>query len=284
MGSKIGKTAGAGNKGQKSRKGFSRRPGFEGGQMPLHRRIPKRGFHNPFSREFAVLNVEMLNAFAAGEMVTPEICWRSRGLVRAAARPIKILGDGDLKAALTVRAHAFSKSAEEKIASAGGKVETAAMNQFFEAFANMFRIPDLRKRILFTLAMLAVYRFGAFLPTPGINTDVLSQLFQQNQGSVLGIIDLFSGGNFRRLTIFALGIMPYITASIILQLMTVAWPYLERLQKEGELGRRKITQYTRYLTIMLSIVQSLSIAFTLQHQAGPERRRRWCTTPASASR
>ena len=143
------------------------------------------------------------------------------------------------------------------------------MNQFFEAFANMFRIADLRKRILFTLAMLAVYRFGAFLPTPGLNMDVLSQLFEQNQGSVLGIIDLFSGGNFRRLTIFALGIMPYITASIILQLMTVAWPYLERLQKEGELGRRKITQYTRYLTILLSIVQSLSIAFTLQHQGGP---------------
>ena len=131
------------------------------------------------------------------------------------------------------------------------------MNQFFEAFANMFRIPDLRKRLLFTLAMLAVYRLGAFLPTPGINTDVLAQFFQQNQGSVLGIIDLFSGGNFRRLTIFALGIMPYITASIILQLMTVVWPYLERLQKEGELGRRKITQYTRYLTILLSIVQSL---------------------------
>ena len=143
------------------------------------------------------------------------------------------------------------------------------MNQFFEAFANMFRIPDLRKRILFTLAILAVYRLGAFLPTPGINTDVLTQLFQQNQGSVLGIIDLFSGGNFRRLTIFALGIMPYITASIILQLMTVAWPYLERLQKEGELGRRKITQYTRYLTILLSILQSLSIAFTLQRQSGP---------------
>ena len=98
---------------------------------------------------------------------------------------------------------------------------------------------------------------------------MLTQLFQQNQGSVLGIIDLFSGGNFRRLTIFALGIMPYITSSIILQLMTVAWPYLERLQKEGELGRRKITQYTRYLTILLSILQSLSIAFTLQHQAGP---------------
>lgn len=121
IGSKMPKTAGAGNKGQKSRKGFSRRPGFEGGQMPLHRRIPKRGFHQPFSREFAVLNVEMLNAFAAGEVVSPESL-ASRGLVRS-NRPIKILGDGNLKAALTVRAHAFSKSAEEKIANAGGKVE-----------------------------------------------------------------------------------------------------------------------------------------------------------------
>src|ERR1700742_1054495 len=143
------------------------------------------------------------------------------------------------------------------------------MNKIIEAVRNIFKTPDLRNRVLFTLGLLAVYRLGAFIPTPGINTELLQQLFQQGQGSVLGIIDLFSGGNFRRLTIFALGIMPYITSSIILQLMTVAWPYLERLQKEGELGRRKITQYTRYLTILLSIVQSMSIAFTLQHQAGP---------------
>src|SRR6202043_932562 len=112
--------------------------------------------------------------------------------------------------------------------------------------------------------VLAVYRLGGFLPTPGINTDVLAQFFSQNSGSVLGVIDLFSGGNFRRLTIFALGIMPYITASIILQLMTVVFPYLEKLQKEGELGRRKITQYTRYLTILLSIIQSTTIATALQ--------------------
>ncbi len=138
------------------------------------------------------------------------------------------------------------------------------MNRFFQALANLFRIPDLRKRVLFTLAMLAVYRIGAHIPTPGINADLLQQLFEQGRGSVLGILDLFSGGNFRRLTIFALGIMPYITASIILQLMTVVWPYLERLQKEGELGRRKITQYTRYLTVVLSAFQSFSIAITLQ--------------------
>jgi preprotein translocase subunit SecY len=141
------------------------------------------------------------------------------------------------------------------------------MNRFFDAFANIFRISELRNRVLFTLAILAVYRLGAFIPTPGINTDVLQQIFQQNQGGVFGIINLFSGGNFRRMTIFALGIMPYITSSIILQLMTVAWPYLERLQKEGELGRRKITQYTRYLTILLSILQGLSIAFTLQRES-----------------
>src|ERR1700716_1364789 len=141
------------------------------------------------------------------------------------------------------------------------------MNRFLNAIANIFRIPDLRKRLLFTLGLLAVYRLGAFIPTPGINTELLQQLFEQGKGSVLGVLDLFSGGNFRRLTIFALGIMPYITASIILQLMTVVFPYLERLQKEGELGRRKITQYTRYLTIALSIVQSMSIALALQSQS-----------------
>src|SRR6202007_157958 len=143
------------------------------------------------------------------------------------------------------------------------------MNRFFQAFANLFRIEDLRNRLFFPLALLAVYRLGAHIPTPGINTDVLEQLFKQSAGSVLGIFDLFSGGNFRRLTIFALGIMPYITSSIILQLMTVVFPYLERLQKEGELGRRKITQYTRYLTILLSIVQSFTIAQTLQTASGP---------------
>ena len=138
------------------------------------------------------------------------------------------------------------------------------MNKFFEAFRNMFRIPDLRNRVLFTLALLAVYRIGAHIPTPGINWRVLESIFQQGAGSFLGIFDLFSGGNLRRLTIFALGIMPYITASIILQLMTVVFPYLEKLQKEGELGRRKITQYTRYLTIVLSIIQSTTIATALQ--------------------
>jgi preprotein translocase subunit SecY len=137
-----------------------------------------------------------------------------------------------------------------------------------EKLANVFRVPDLRKRILFTLGLLAVYRLGGHIPTPGINADKLAQFFDQNRGSLLGFVDLFSGGQLRRLTIFALGIMPYITASIILQLMTVVYEPLAKLQKEGELGRKKITQWTRYLTLGLSAVQSLGIAYTLQRQPG----------------
>ncbi len=136
--------------------------------------------------------------------------------------------------------------------------------KFLEAAVNVFKIPDLRRRILFTLGMLAVYRIGGHIPTPGINTAQLQEMFQQAAGTALGLMNMFSGGQLERLTIFALGIMPYITASIILQLMTVVIPTLEKLQKEGELGRRKITQWTRYLTIGLSIVQSAGIAIGLQ--------------------
>ena len=122
IGSKLGKTSGSGNKGQKSRRGYSRRRGFEGGQMPLHRRIPKRGFHNPFTVEFSVINLQELNVFPAGETVTPELL-RAHGFVRRATGPIKVLGDGELKNKLTVHAHAFSASAKEKITKAGGSFE-----------------------------------------------------------------------------------------------------------------------------------------------------------------
>ena len=136
--------------------------------------------------------------------------------------------------------------------------------KFVDAIVNTFRIPDLRRRIFFTLAMLAVYRIGGHIPTPGVDTVQLQEMFQQAAGTALGLMNMFSGGQLERLTIFALGIMPYITASIILQLMTVVIPTLEKLQKEGELGRRKITQWTRYLTIILSVVQSAGIAASLQ--------------------
>ncbi len=140
--------------------------------------------------------------------------------------------------------------------------------KLFEAIANVFRIPDLRKRLLFTLSMLAVYRLGGHIPTPGINLQRWTEFFASHSGSIFGFFDLFAGGNIRRLTIFALGIMPYITASIILQLLTVVVPTLEKLQKEGELGRRKITQWTRYLTVGLALMQSFGIATGLQAMEG----------------
>ena len=135
-----------------------------------------------------------------------------------------------------------------------------------EKFLNIFRIPDLRKRVLFTLGILAVYRLGALIPTPGVNTHQLELLFNSQSGSALGLMDLFGGGNLRRMTIFALGIMPYITASIIFQLLTVVYEPLARIQKEGELGRRKITQWTRYLTVILGALQSIGIAAILTRQ------------------
>jgi large subunit ribosomal protein L15 len=125
IGSKLGKTAGSGNKGQKSRRGYSRRRGFEGGQMPLHRRIPKRGFHNPFGVSYSVVNLEELNVFPAGETVTPELL-RAHGFIRRAADPIKVLGDGELKNKLTIHAQAFSAAAKEKITKAGGTFEVVA--------------------------------------------------------------------------------------------------------------------------------------------------------------
>ena len=135
-----------------------------------------------------------------------------------------------------------------------------------EKFLNIFRIPDLRKRVLFTLGILAVYRLGAWIPTPGVNYRQLELLFNSQGGSALGLMDLFSGGTLRRMTIFALGIMPYITASIIFQLLTVVYEPLARIQKEGELGRRKITQWTRYVTVVLAALQAIGIAAILTKQ------------------
>jgi large subunit ribosomal protein L15 len=125
IGSKLGRTSGAGNKGQKSRRGYSRRRGFEGGQMPLHRRIPKRGFHNPFGVTYSVVNLEELNVFPAGETVTPDLL-RAHGFIRRVTDLIKVLGDGELKTKLTIHAHAFSATAKEKITKAGGTFEVVA--------------------------------------------------------------------------------------------------------------------------------------------------------------
>lgn len=139
----------------------------------------------------------------------------------------------------------------------------------FEAFQNIFRIPELKKRVLFSLGMLAVYRVGCHIPTPGIDAQALALFFKQMQGTLFGMVDMFSGGALQKLTVFALGIMPYISSSIIFQLLTVVIPTIEKLSKEGESGRKKIIQYTRYGTIVLSVVQALGISIGLESMRGP---------------
>ena len=139
----------------------------------------------------------------------------------------------------------------------------------FEALQNIFKIPELKKRVLFSLGMLAVYRVGCHIPTPGIDRIALAHFFKQSQGTLLGLFDMFSGGALERLTVFALGIMPYISSSIIFQLLTVVIPAIEKLSKEGEAGRKKIIQYTRYGTVVLSIVQGMGVAVGLESMRGP---------------
>ena len=136
-------------------------------------------------------------------------------------------------------------------------------------FQNAFKIPELKKRIIFTLALIAIYRIGVHVPTPGIDHVALAEFFARAKGTLLGLFDMFSGGALERLSVFALGIMPYISASIIIQLLTVVIPHLEKLSKEGEQGRKKITQYTRYGTVVLSIIQGFGISVGLERMTGP---------------
>ncbi|MGA3051412.1 MAG: preprotein translocase subunit SecY [Chitinispirillaceae bacterium] len=143
------------------------------------------------------------------------------------------------------------------------------LKTFFETFQNVFRIPELRKRVLFTLGVVFVYRVGGHVPTPGIDPRVLADFFSQNANSLFGLYDMFVGGAFKRVTVFALGIMPYISASIILQLMGSVFPTIHKLQKEGAEGRKKITQYTRYGTVLLAIVQAVGISVFLQSIVSP---------------
>ena len=138
-----------------------------------------------------------------------------------------------------------------------------------ESFRNIFAIPELRKRVMFTFGLLAVYRIGCNIPTPGIDPQALVEFMAAMQNTLLGFVNTFTGGSLKRVAVFALGIMPYITSSIILQLLTVVWPYLEKLSKEGELGRRKITQYTRYLTMGISLIQSAGISLWLEKTTTP---------------
>src|SRR5580658_7614923 len=138
-----------------------------------------------------------------------------------------------------------------------------------DGFSNASRIPELRRRLVFTALMLAVYRTGVAVPTPGIDGQALASFFDQAKGTLFGWVNLFSGGALQRFSVFALGIMPYISVAIILDLMKIGWPYLDELYKEGEAGRRKISQYTRYGTVALALVQGTMIAYGLEKVSGP---------------
>ena len=204
---------------------------------------------------------------------------------------IRLLGQGELKAAVTIEVTGASKGAIAAVEQAGGKVvvlggagrslsaparrrrarmasvaEQLAANINFGAFS---KATELKKRLWFTLGCLIVYRIGTYVPLPGIDPAVMAQIFQQQRGGILGMFNMFSGGALARMSIFALGILPYISASIIMQLMTAISPTLEALKKEGESGRKKINQYTRYLTVALGAFQAWGLAIGLEAMSGP---------------
>ena len=286
-GSGTGKTSGRGQKGWGSRSGAKRRARFEGGQNPIHMRMRKlRGPHmkksmpfEPFRTHTQPVNLDDLEArFETGAAVTLE-AMKAKGLATRKGIPVKVLAKGSVSKPLTVHAHGFSKSAREQIEAAGGTCQVIATERPAERARAMvstilgaFRVAEIRKKILFTAGALALYRLGTHIPAPGINAAAVKQI-QSNFGgsSILGLLNLFSGGGLGRIAIFALGIMPYITASIILQLLQVVVPSLEKLSKEGEVGQARITQYTRYLTVGLAFAQSIGYVFlfrSFEKQAG----------------
>ncbi len=237
-GSGLGGTSTRGHKGAKSRSGYSKKIGFEGGQMPLQRRVPKFGFKNINRVEYKAINLDTIQKLAeAKNLQTVGISdFIAAGFI-SASQLVKVLGNGTLTA--------------------------------IETLKNIWKIEDLRQRILITILFVAIYRFGSYVVLPGINPSMLTQLHQQTSEGLLALLNMFSGGAFSNASIFALGIMPYISASIVIQLLGIAVPYFQKLQREGESGRRKMNQYTRYLTILILLVQAPSYLLNLKMQAGP---------------
>jgi preprotein translocase subunit SecY len=188
-----------------------------------------------------------------------------------------VLGKGELDRKVTVKAHAISAGARKKIEDAGGSVEILEDSGMANPIPNLFRIPELKQKILFTLAILLIYRFGAHVTAPGINVRALEEQFAQLQGTLFGVYDMFVGGALSRATVFSLGIMPYISASIMFQLLAAVFPTIEKMQKEGEEGRKKLTQWTRYTTVLLCIAQGTATRCSSRASRAP------CSTRASGS-
>ncbi|OYY89798.1 MAG: 50S ribosomal protein L15, partial [Methylophilales bacterium 16-45-7] len=249
IGSGLGKTAGRGHKGQKSRTGGFHKVGFEGGQMPLQRRLPKRGFKSLTKANTARIRTSELLELDAD--VIDMLALKEAKLVSGNVKAVKVYLSGDLTKKVKVQGLLLTKGARE-----AGILST------------MSKMSELKSRLWFVLGALIVYRLGAHIPVPGIDPTILKQLFDSQKDGILGMFNMFSGGALSRFTVFALGIMPYISASIIMQLLTVVSPKLEQMKKEGEAGRRQITKYTRYGTVALATFQALGIAIALEGQAG----------------
>ena len=223
VGSGLGKTSGKGHKGQKARSGGGVRIGFEGGQTPLYRRLPKRGFNNKFAKNYTEVTLTMLNKSKATEVTAQTL--QEEGIINKINDGIVILATGNLEKILPV-----------------------------------IKTPEVRKKILFTLLLIVIFRLGCYITVPGVDTFALNDMMQSSSNSLTGMIDLISGGAFSRLSIFAMSISPYITASIVIQLLSLVIPALERLTKEGgEAGRAKINKYTKILTVVLALIEGLGI-------------------------
>ena len=241
-GSGLGGTSTRGHKGAKQRSGYSKKIGFEGGQMPLQRRVPKFGFKNINRVEYKAINLDTIQKLAE-------------------AKNLQSVGINELVAAGFVSSNQLVKVL--------GNGTLNSMRKAIETLKNIWKIEDLRQRILITILFVAIYRFGSYVVLPGINPAMLTQLHQQTSEGLLALLNMFSGGAFSNASIFALGIMPYISASIVIQLLGIAVPYFQKLQREGESGRRKMNQYTRVLTIFILLVQAPSYLINLKMQAGP---------------
>ena len=256
LGSGNGKTSGKGQKGQNSRSGGGVAIGFEGGQTPFFKRMPKRGFTNFTRKEYAVVNVGDLNKFDDGAEVDYEAL-KAAGLLKKQLDGVKVLGNGKLEKKLTVKAAKFSESAKKAIEEAGGEM--------WQTCTSLFKNKETRNRILFTLAMLLIYRIGAAIPVPGVDATSLGEQIADN--SLLAMMNMIGGGALERLSVFAMGIGPYITASIIIQLLSMdVIPALTEMAKSGQTGRQQMDRITRYLAVVLAFMQALSMVYMFDKQ------------------
>jgi len=271
IGSGKGKTSGRGHKGQKARSGIAIKS-FEGGQMPLYRRLPKRGFNPIKKNKIGIINLQKLQEFISKGKINTKIFinlneLKKNKILKNKVNKIKLLGNGDIKDKINLEVDFISKSAKEKIEKKGGSIKLTTKKiwrKILSMIGNPSQSSDLKNRVLFTIIILSIYRLGTFIPIPGIDPQSLQELMSSNQRGLLGMFNVFAGGAIARMALFALGIMPYISSSIIVQLLTGVSDYFKNLKNQGETGRKKITQITRYGTVLLATVQGYGLSVGLE--------------------